>query len=313
MGDIHTESHQCSRCGEILSDLDNAQLHKTRHRQESQIGVFKKQRQREMDDDFVLCYVKANRLNEYEPRLDYEPDFRSISSNYLFEKEEWLMLMNKFKPHLLHVLFESFEDSFGRKKQKRLFKRLNAQILSYLLEYGALSVIDAIDFLNHLLNTDGYEDHASAIVSNLLQRGCNVKTEWVAKVLNDDELIQRIKEKCTYTFDEIHKARQWDVFSPFDVNKLKTFGANIQKHFYHPKFKYPMEDLPDFGVLPSFGQCKKGLVSEHCKKNLDELWNEYTTAITEYADLIENTNHFEEEWSTHLNTVYRMEYACATL
>lgn len=50
-----------------------------------------------MDDDFVLCFVKANTLHEYRPSLGYEPDFDYLFDNRRFDQDELLQIVTKFK------------------------------------------------------------------------------------------------------------------------------------------------------------------------------------------------------------------------
>lgn len=77
---------------------DDKRAHRLRERQEEQLELLQQQRQRQMDDDFVLTYVKAKRLHEYRSQLDFEPDFNYIVFNQ-FEKDEWLSILKKFTPN----------------------------------------------------------------------------------------------------------------------------------------------------------------------------------------------------------------------
>ncbi|XP_055326873.1 uncharacterized protein LOC129580453 [Sitodiplosis mosellana] len=52
--------------------------------------------------------------------------------------------------------------------------------------------------------------------------------------------MERIKEKYTYTFDEVYKAREEDSF--FDSRARDEFYVQVHKHFPDPDFEDPFAD-----------------------------------------------------------------------
>lgn len=238
----HMIIHECSKCHEIVLTDDVRAIHDARHQQEGQLNKLQRQRQRKIDEDFAL-YVKANRLNEIRSKLDYEPDFNYIVSKYQFQMEEWLEIVKIFKFKILNFFYGSFEDHAKRRQHECWIQQLNAKVIAYLLKNEVLSVPNAIAFLDILMNKVEYNDYEAVIVSYLLDNGCNIKVEWAAKVINHDEIIERIKVKHSFTFNQIHKARKWDLFSPFDFNALKMFYVQIQKHFFNSALERPFCDI----------------------------------------------------------------------
>lgn len=257
-----------------------------------------------MDDDFVLGYVKANRMNEYRSHLDYVPDFDYIMFNYRFEKDEWLPFVKKFKRPFLELLFNSFDiyfDDYGY-----FIEQINAQLIAYLLENRALSVQDAIDFLNILVKKVGHDDYVFVVISHLLDNGCKINAEWVAKAIHDDGLIERIKEKQTFTFSDIHKARSWDS-SAFGVEAMEMFYARLQKHFFDAEFENPFDDLhvtkrirldnqewyryknvrDELSHFIEGRPCSSGCFPEMMTKSLGALVREYIQAVEIYDELDE--------------------------
>lgn len=184
-----------------------------------------------MDDDFVLAYVKASKLNEYRPQLNYQPDFDYIVFNYRFTREEWLAFVKKFKRRFLNLFYGSFHNRFFShyfsKQHCYLEQQFTPEMIIYFLQNQALSVHDAIDFLKEVKHAIDCVKYVSAIVSYLLDRGVKIQAEWVAKLIKDDALIARIKEKHAFTCEQIYHARRELPLSALDIPK-------IQQHFPKP-------------------------------------------------------------------------------
>lgn len=113
--------HKCI-CGEIVLTADVRAQHKAKHayeakiaelealqaHREAQLEQLQDQRQHRMDDDFVLKYVKTNKLDEYEPQPDYKPR-GYIISNHDFEKEELVRFVKKFKDEFLESVSHKYD------------------------------------------------------------------------------------------------------------------------------------------------------------------------------------------------------------
>lgn len=242
----HMLLHQCAYCGSDCFAVDGGRTCELRHEQEYQLEELQDRRQREMDDNFVFAYVKAFRLTEYRPQLDdYEPNFDYILLNYRFEKEEWLTIIKKYKRQFLHSFFGSFKGWYliGLGKREHFTEQFNAEMFPYLLSNRAMNIQDVADFLQIIFRKEENNAYAKSIVSHLTDNGYTIKAEWVANVINDDELIERIKQKHTFTYDQIHKTSQWD--TPLDANGLKMFYTQLQKHFYNSNFENPFDEEPE--------------------------------------------------------------------
>lgn len=74
-----------------------------------------------------------------------------------------------------------------------------------------------------IFGTGKHDDYVMKIIWYLLDKDYKFKAEWAASVIKNDELIERIKQKHAFTFDEIYKARAWESLSPLDVKGLRTF------------------------------------------------------------------------------------------
>lgn len=217
---------------------------------EEQLEDLQEQRQRQMDDDFVLCFIKANRMHKYRRQLHYEPDFEYILHNYRFEKEEWLSIVKKFKRQILNLLFSCFKrvcDGFAviivpEELEVAVTSQLDPEMVTHLLVNGALTINDAADLLHILFEPGMHVYYKIAILSHLLDKNYKIKAEWVASAINIDELVDRMKATQTFTFGDVHKARQWNAFSPFNINAIRTFYKHLQKHFLNPEFENPFDE-----------------------------------------------------------------------
>lgn len=223
--------HECQNCGGYLMLADDVRAqHTIRHNQEARLEKLQKLRQRQMDDDFVLNYVKANKLDEYQPQPDYEPDFDYIIFNYRFEKDVLLPFVKAFKCEFLDTIMENYDD-FG-----------SAEIV-HLAENGALSIEDVADFLDCVIYGMDSDDEWSVLFSYLVANDYDIQTRWVARVIDNDEIIECIKEKNTFTFDEIYEER--DNISIYNDEAMNRFYVAVHKHFPDPDFKDPFADPYD--------------------------------------------------------------------
>lgn len=211
--------HQCKNGATMVADDHEeaariAHLEQLQPKQDMQLELLQYHRQREMDDDFILVYVKANKLHEYRPQLDYQPDFSYIFRNR-FERDELVRLVKKFKKEFIMQNFR-----FG-----------SAEIID-LAEKGALSVEDIAGLLDYQMH---WFHREVAFVSYLLDKNYKIKPNWVPRFISDDELMRRIKQTHTFTFNELCvEWRKNDLFS--DICDWEKFHTQAQKHFPDPNF-----------------------------------------------------------------------------
>lgn len=190
-----------------------AHLEQLQSKQVMQLEILQYQRQREMDDDFILVYVKANKLREYRPQLDYQPDFSYIFRNRFEQDELVVRLVKKFKK-------EFFTHSFRFE---------NVEIIN-LAEKGALSIEDIAGLLDCRMH---WHKRGVALVSYLLDKNYKIKPNWVVLLIRNDDLIRRIKQKHSFTYNEIYiEWQKNDLFS--EIYDWEEFNAQARKHFLDP-------------------------------------------------------------------------------
>ncbi|XP_031623744.1 uncharacterized protein LOC116341037 [Contarinia nasturtii] len=225
----HMDSvHKCRTCRQILLTEDIRAQHKIKHEEEQRKRKELLNLQKQRDDDLVLNYVKTNKLDEYKTEPDYEPNFYHIVNHFDLEKEQLLTLVKKFDVEDI-LCFRGGCDTF------------TSEEIIYLLENDAVSVENVADFLNGMTWSLGDDEVVSELVEYFLDKEINIKREWVAKVINDDALIERIKKKYTYSHDEIYEARHRDSIFP-DNDGWDEFYVQVHKHFPDPDFEDPFAD-----------------------------------------------------------------------
>lgn len=203
------------------------------------------------DDDMVLNYMKTNKLDEYQPEPGYEPDCDYIFCNYYnFTKEQLLAFVKRFKVE--DILTGRDNDCF------------TSEQIIYLLENEGVSIGDVAGFLDNMIWSLDDDEIMSELVAYFLEKDYEIKREWVAKVINDDALIDDIKKKYTFTFDEIYEAREEDsICTIYDKRAWDKFYVQVHKHFEDPEFEDPFADpYIDF----------KCVLTEHVR---DHLQNRY--------------------------------------
>lgn len=217
---IHVDrEHKCETChGGILCD-DVRDHHAFRHNQEEQLEELQELRQFQLDDDFVFDYVKANKLDEYQPQPDYKPNFDYIMSNYeISDIAVLLKFLKKFKCTFLDYMFEHYK-AFDNEK------------IIYLAENGALSCDDVADFLDCALD-DLIDDDVYDLVLYLLGEEYKMRPTWVARVIFYGNLVKRIKQKNTFTFDEIYEAiEMYTYVDDVEMQRRAYLYRAIFKHF----------------------------------------------------------------------------------
>lgn len=220
---------------------------------ERQLEALKKQRQRELNDDFVLCYIKANKPADCRSQSGFKPDYRYIIKNFTFENEELLRLVKKFKSEFRDTLHYRSDHKFP----------FEWWSLFYLVEHNALSLEDVATLLDNLMYGSANVDFVLKILAFLLDNDYKIKPEWVANAINDNALMERIKAKHTFTFDEIFEASNWNPYSHDD--ERNALCAKIRRHF------------PDSGQYAHFKCVQTNLVRDHLKnwyfydREMDEL------------------------------------------
>lgn len=317
--DSHVDRvHKCSNCADIILNDEIRTIHDAQHKQEDQLERLQEQRQRQMDDDFVLCYVNANKLDEYQPSSDQEPDIKYILSNYEFEREELLQFVKKFKAE--------FIDSFDSENFEEC--PFEPADLAYLAENGALTNEDLAYFQDCFV---GYEDDGSMLLY-LLDRDYQIKPEWVANVIDNDELVERVKQKHTFTFREIYETAE-----PDDEDEHNRFYVQVHRHFPNPNFKDPFADpYEDFKTVKTehvkdhlnsryFYNSEEDKLSivvggdenereiplggcaEMCKRSLEVLVKEYEVAARIYDKLNERVSDLFDKREAELDEAYNQD------
>lgn len=204
-------------------------------------------RQKQRDEDLVLNYIKTDKLDEYQAEPGYEPDFYRIFHHYDLSKEELLKFVQKFD--IVDILPHYDNDTFTFEE------------IEYLLDNDVLSIEDVAGFMDGLTYSLADDEIMFDLVGYFLDEDHEIKREWVAKTINDDALMERIKQKYTFTFDEVYEAREED--SMFDQERWDEFYVQVHKHFPNPDFKDPFADpYEDF----------KRVSTEHVR---DHLQNRY--------------------------------------
>lgn len=310
--------HTCSKCYDVGLTGDARAMHTIRHKQEADTKELQKQRQRQMDKDFILDYVKANKLDEWQWQSDYEPDFDYILTNHRFENEELLRFVKKFPDEFADFLGCSCE-SFA------------SNDLIYLVENGAWSIDDLAESLDNWLGSLGDDDYVSEVLAYLLDKDYKIKAEWVAKAINDNELIERIKEKFTFTFDEIYDARVDCSISSTDEDAWNEFYVQVHKHFPDPDFKDPFADpyehfkcvqtnhvhdhlqsrylynkkKDELSIVVGYDENRRkislGRCAEMANKIPEQLINEYKEATKVYDELNESVSKLFDEREVKLD------------
>lgn len=303
--------HGCATCGQTMLTKDVRSEHEIKHaeerreREENERKEMElKELQHQKDDDLILNYVKTNKLDEFPSDPDYQPDHQYIYNNFLhkLDNEELLRFAKKFGVSGIFDDDGEFED---------FFDRITYNQIVHLLENDVVSVEDVADYISNM--TDSYypPDIMPELVTYFLDKDYEIKREWVAKLVDrDDALIERIKQKHTYTFDEIYGARD---LSEFHQNADRDeFYKQVHEHFPDPDYEEPFANYKlvkskhvhdhlhhrycydkkndELSILIklysrnehreiSLGKCK-----ELFQKNLQELKMEYEKATKEYDE-----------------------------
>lgn len=227
-------AHQCRDCRQVILTEKVRAQHKIKHEEEQRKldeALRKREELKEQRrlkcDELVFDYVNTNKLDEYEPDPDFELDIDYIIHHHKLNKDELLRFVQKFE--LNDILNYGDQETFSCEK------------VVHLLENGALSVQDVVDYLDSMTYWLGdSDDPIFGLVSYFLDKGYEIKREWVAKVVTDDALVERIKQKYTFTYDDIYRARKQD--SMFDHEAWKRFRVQVHKHFPDPDFEDPFAD-----------------------------------------------------------------------
>lgn len=220
--DDHVNSvHKCSTCYDVVLTDGMRAIHNSRHQQEAQLEQLELQQQHQKDDDFVLCYVKANELHEYRPSSEYEPDFDYIFANHHFNQYELLQIVSKFKSEFLDSMFAL--QNFGN---------IQCADLIHLVDNGALPIDDLANVVHSLLYEIHDEDFVFKLISYLLEKDCEIKAEWIAETIYNDELIERIKQKHTFTFEDVYEAGEGSpIWALWSDDQKEAFRIQVNRHF----------------------------------------------------------------------------------
>lgn len=206
------------------ADVDSHMRDVHKYRKEAELEMQRQQK----EEDLVSNYIRADKLDEYESDSDFEPDIYEIYK-YGLNSEEVLSFMKRFKiEDILYRMQECF----------------SVETIIYLMENEAVSVEDVSSFLDEKASYDFHCDHCAGILSYFLDEGYAIKPEWVAMIIDENELVEHIKQKYTFTFDEVHGQRaqlmqQSDIHDEVD---RKAFYVQVHKHFPDPEFEDPFSD-----------------------------------------------------------------------
>lgn len=104
-----------------------------------------------------------------------------------------------------------------------------------------MSIEDVADVLGHLMHRMRHQDdihtYGMEMLAYLLDKDYKIEAEWVAKLIDDDELIERIKKKHTFTLMEIYEAR--DDIRVKNKYFQEIFYGQVYKHFPDPDYADP--------------------------------------------------------------------------
>lgn len=120
-----------------------------------------------------------------------------------------------------------FQDYYGRLKDYDII---------YLLDNGAVSEGDATDWIY------SYVNNSEKVIEYFLKKGFKIEPHWVARNINNGDLIEHIKAKCQFTFDEIYESRE--IY--FDEDENNQFYVEVHKHFPDPDFEDPFEEVDPY-------------------------------------------------------------------
>lgn len=308
--------HKCRTCYQIVLTEDIRIQHEVKHEADKRKKEESEKLHKQRDDDLVMNYVKTDKLDEYQPDPDYEPDeYYIFNKFYDLNKEEMLKLVKKFD---LEGILNGCD-----------IDRFTCNEIIYLLENDALTIEDVTSFLDSTTYSLGYDKISSELVTYFLDKDYEIKREWVAKVINDNALIERIKQKYTYTFDEVYEARQEQSF--YDQRYWDEFYVQVHKHFPNPEFEDPFadpfidfkcvatehvqdylhkryfynEDDEELSIVVGSGdnECDISLggIKEMLERNLPYLIQEYNEAIEEYRKSCAEIDECFKEREKELN------------
>lgn len=179
-------------------------------------------RQRQLKDDAsVADFLILKTMNDNELTSDHELDFEYILQKYgeFIGGEELLHFISK-----LNMNFHNH------------YERLKDDDIIYLLDNGAVSEEDAADYIY------SYVSSSEKLIEYFLDKGFKIEPHWVARNIYRDDLIERIKSKCQFTFDEIYESRQ--IY--FDEDEDNHFYVDVHKHFPDPDFEDPFEEVDPY-------------------------------------------------------------------
>lgn len=208
-------NHKCRKCYQIVLTEEIRAEHEIKHVEEQRQKDEKEKKQREMDADLVRNYVKTGKLDEYQIDPNYELNVYDILVHHYMEKDELLQFAKKFE--IDNIIGYGDMETFS------------CEDITYLLENNAVEFKDVTVFLDGTTYWLGDDEIVSELLAYFLDKGYDIKPEWVAKAINDDALMERIKQKYTFTFDEIYKARRRD--SMFDQSSWDDLYVQVRKHF----------------------------------------------------------------------------------
>lgn len=186
-------SHECHDCHELLTSAEEETLHKQKH-EEERLAI------KQATDDFVKLFVLPNHLDDYngEFQISFDHLFSTYRENITLEHLEFFITK-------LDLDIMKYSYAFGSDNIISLFERnvITEKKLTDVISDNPLETYDLIEYL--------------------LEHNYSIEADWVGILIRygvDDELIESIKEKHNFTFDEIFGAvRCWDDRSEREFHK----------------------------------------------------------------------------------------------
>ncbi|XP_031626808.1 uncharacterized protein LOC116343060 [Contarinia nasturtii] len=228
------DEHGCRQCNRMYLTKRNRIRHRELHKQEElnkQTKAAAEKKERENDNRknkkktyaFVTDFLIPKKLDEFEPDPECLYDFNFIFRVYrwIVEKDDLVFFIKRMKMH------------FGD-----VYELIEADEVIYLLQNGAVSIDDASKWIDRIVT------ESKPVIEYFLDNGIKIEPRWVARNITDNRLIERIKIKHQFTFNEVYTS---NYRSNCKTKKLSDFErdcfyVNVHHHFPNPDFVDPFKN-----------------------------------------------------------------------
>lgn len=267
-----SSAHRCKKCWEILTNDEERLEHEEKHKREEE----ENQAKEAMVDAWVVHFVIPKKLDEYKPDPDQEFDFQ-----YIFEK------------HYKHIGKEEvlyFVTQMGLDINEFGFLEIHGKHVVYLLEKNAITEQIAAEWLDNK-SYSAQEVICEELFEYFLENDFTIKLEWVAWLIENDKLMELVKAKFEFTFDEIYNAQREEQFDVFDRDNYHKFlfYERVHKHFPHSNYENPFADDEE-GESDPF-------------EEEEDLFDEYKSVSTEHVEDILHRRYWYDEEDDELSIV----------